>query len=42
MAQTGDFSGFWWPNFAENGVWEHLTGVAETCANIEMPLYNLS
>jgi hypothetical protein len=42
IAQTGDFSGFWWPNFTENGVWGHLTGVAETRANTEMHFYNLS
>jgi hypothetical protein len=42
MVQTGDFSGFWWPNFAENGVWGHLTGVAETRANIEACSFNLS
>jgi hypothetical protein len=42
MAQTGDFSGSLWSNFAENGFWGHLTGVAETRANTGICLCNLS
>lgn len=42
MAQTSDASGFWRPNFAENGVWDHLTRMAETRANTEVRICNLS
>lgn len=42
MVHTVDFTEFWWLNFAENGVWDHLINVAETRANAEVCFFNLS
>jgi len=42
MVHTGDFAGFGWLNFAENGVWGHLTDVAEIPANTDVCFFNLS